>query len=85
MSSCERRSQDVLLDHSPILAAFMTSTEKINHQNDIGNHHWRVHERTKLLENLGGNVDYRFGEIVLRSLANKMVVQMKGEYLLIQF
>ena len=43
----------------------MTLTEKINHQNDIGNHHWRVHERTKLLENLGGNVDYRFGEIVL--------------------
>ena len=43
----------------------MTLTEKINHQNDIGNHHWRVHERTKLLENLGGNVNYRFGEIVL--------------------
>ena len=48
----------------------ITSTEKINHQNDIGNHHWWVHERTKLLENLGQNLNSRFGEIVLRSLAN---------------
>ena len=59
----------------------MTSTEKINHQNDIGNHHWRVHERTKPLESSGENLNNRFGEIVLGSLANKMVIQMKGEYI----